>query len=127
MFNQLLDESQKNDVMKIVSKYDFNENQFFWSTRRNLFRLRSILIYKPYGYYFLFEKKKNIISVKEFFPNWAKDYKKTASSNIENSIIDWIKSILRINERKKDLRTSIDRGAAKRKNFDDYSKNIIDK
>ncbi|MBH10742.1 MAG: hypothetical protein CMG74_10415 [Candidatus Marinimicrobia bacterium] len=127
MFNQLLDKSQKNNIMKIISKYDFNENQFYWSTRRSLFKLRSILIYKPYGYYFVFEKKRNIIFVKEFFPNWAKDYNQSVSDNIENSITDWIKSILRINERKKDLITSIDRGATKRKNFNDYSKNIIDK
>ena len=88
------------------------------------------MIYKPFGYHFLFEKLKNNKSAKEYFPNWAVEIKKNKESdtqNIGHQLDNWLNSINRTFMRKKQVSVPLEKGAQKRKNYEKYSRNIFDK
>jgi hypothetical protein len=126
MLNQTLTNDEKNKVIDFIKTFEVDIDRFFWSKRRKFLFVHSVLVYKPYGYYFSFKKEKEVILKNEYFPNWANQKDIEPSLNkIESSVNHWIQSIIRTNERKKDLAVSIDDGALKRKNFENFSKDIL--
>ncbi len=127
MCNRTLTDKEKNEIIELIKKSGFESDVFFWEKRWKYFIVRSVLIYKPFGYHFLFEKLKNNKSAKEYFPNWAVEIKKNKESdtqNIGHQLSNWLNSINRTFIRGKKVSVPLEKGAQKRKNYEKYSRNI---
>ena len=127
MFNNKLNEREKGIIVNIIKESGYDIETFHWENRRNFLRIRSILIHKPYGYYFIFGKDKNNIKDYQYFPNWSIPNSKddqTSNKNIEFEIIHWLNSIRRTIKRHKQIVRTIDEGVIERKKFEYFARKI---
>jgi len=124
MLDKTLSQSEKKYILEIIIDAGLSTDNFIWETRRNYFVTRSVLVYKPYLYYSIFEKNKHGFFVKDYFPNWAEmvepEWQNTES--IKKIILHWLSSIQRIFIRNKQIVATLDEGAERRKKYNDYAK-----
>ena len=112
-----LDQHYKEEVNKIITTHELDNNLFLWGTRTAkskwpliellLSKKYSCLTYKPFGYYFVFgDNNTSNGYINDYYPSWSRGKKMTEeNSNVwENNVAclnHWLDSIQRTLERSK--------------------------
>jgi len=120
LISHVLKEVEKQRVFKTIEEGSLDIGRFAWGERRIGLRKFSVLLFKPKRYYFVFHKKNREIIAKTFFPNWgraASVQHKEMSDPLEKQLRSWIDSIVRVDERQRQLLVSVEVGVKTRRTF----------
>ena len=119
--NKRISSSKKKYFTQLCIDNGFNKNDFIWKSNVIKFKIYSVISFKKYGYYFVFENNNKEY---DYFPSWP-DEKVLKDDYLDQEFLSWINSIKRVLKRSNQINISISDGAELRKNFPNFA-SIID-
>lgn len=124
MENNFLDDKKNHKAyIKDILKNYYGIERFKFSSNFSLSGFVHKIEFLPYKYYFQYRNRKKKLICKNYFPSWQKG-NNIKSIEFDVNLINWIKSIKRIQKRKGQINISIEEGSEKRKQFDKIVKKI---
>jgi len=128
-----LDQHYKEEVSKIITNHDLDNNLFLWGTRtvKSKWPLIELLLskkypcltYKPFGYYFVFADNNTSVGYRnDYYPSWSikKEMTEENTNEWEKQVADlrhWLNSIQRTLDRSKAVKVPVADGKIARDSF----------